>query len=91
MNKTDLINAVAAKTELSKKDSEKAVSAVFDVITEQPAGGEKVVLVGFGTFEVRHRAARKGRNPSTKEEILIPATKAPAFKAGKGLKTIVNS
>ncbi|NLA95389.1 MAG: HU family DNA-binding protein [Clostridiaceae bacterium] len=91
MNKTDLINAVAAKTELSKKDSEKAVSAVFDVITEQLAGGEKVVLVGFGTFEVRHRAARKGRNPSTKEEILIPATKAPAFKAGKGLKTIVNS
>ncbi|NLB51118.1 MAG: HU family DNA-binding protein [Clostridiaceae bacterium] len=91
MNKTDLINAVAAKTELSKKDSEKAVSAVFDVITEQLAEGEKVVLVGFGTFEVRHRAARKGRNPSTKEEILIPATKAPAFKAGKGLKTIVNS
>ncbi|HPX92992.1 MAG TPA: HU family DNA-binding protein [Bacillota bacterium] len=91
MNKTDLINAVAAKTELSKKDSDKAVSAVFDVITEQLAAGEKVVLVGFGTFEVRHRAARKGRNPSTKEEILIPATKAPAFKAGKGLKTIVNS
>ncbi|MFA5585782.1 MAG: HU family DNA-binding protein [Saccharofermentanales bacterium] len=90
MNKTDLINAVAAKTELSKKDSEKAVSAVFEVITEQLASGEKVVLVGFGTFEVRHRAARKGRNPSTKEEIQIPATKAPAFKAGKGLKTIVN-
>ena len=91
MNKTDLINAVAAKTELSKKDSEKAVSAVFDVITEQLAEGEKVVLVGFGTFEVRHRAARKGRNPSTKEEIFIPATKSPAFNAGKGLKTIVNS
>ena len=91
MNKTDLINAVAAKTELSKKDSEKAVSAVFDVITDQLAGGEKVVLVGFGTFEVRHRAARKGRNHCTKEEILITATQAPAFKAGKGLKTIVNS
>ncbi len=91
MNKTELINAVAAETQLSKKDSEKAVSAVIDVITEQLAKGEKVVLVGFGTFEVRHRAARKGRNPSTKEEIMIPAAKAPAFKAGKGLKTRVNS
>lgn len=90
MNKTDLINAVAAETQLSKKDSEKAVSAVFNVITEELARGEKVVLVGFGTFEVRHRAARKGRNPSTKEEIMIPAAKAPAFKAGKGLKTRVN-
>ncbi|MCK9176085.1 MAG: HU family DNA-binding protein [Clostridiales bacterium] len=91
MNKTELINAVAAETQLSKKDSEKAVSAVIEVITEQLAKGEKVVLVGFGTFEVRHRAARKGRNPSTKEEIMIPAAKAPAFKAGKGLKTRVNS
>ncbi len=90
MNKTELINAVAAETQLSKKDSEKAVSAVFNVITEELAKGEKVVLVGFGTFEVRHRAARKGRNPSTKEEIMIPAAKAPAFKAGKGLKTRVN-
>lgn len=90
MNKTELINAVAAETQLSKKDSEKAVSAVIEVITEQLAKGEKVVLVGFGTFEVRHRAARKGRNPSTKEEIMIPAAKAPAFKAGKGLKTRVN-
>jgi len=91
MNKTELINAVAAEAQLSKKDSEKAVSAVIEVITEQLAKGEKVVLVGFGTFEVRHRAARKGRNPSTKEEIMIPAAKAPAFKAGKGLKTRVNS
>jgi DNA-binding protein HU-beta len=91
MNKTELINAVATETQLSKKDSEKAVSAVIEVITEQLAKGEKVVLVGFGTFEVRHRAARKGRNPSTKEEIMIPAAKAPAFKAGKGLKTRVNS
>jgi DNA-binding protein HU-beta len=90
MNKTELINAVAAETQLSKKDSEKAVSAVFNVITEELAKGEKVVLVGFGTFEVRDRAARKGRNPSTKEEIMIPAAKAPAFKAGKGLKTRVN-
>ncbi|HHX30253.1 MAG TPA: HU family DNA-binding protein [Clostridiaceae bacterium] len=90
MNKTDLINAVAAETQLSKKDSEKAVSAVFEAITQELEKGEKVVLVGFGTFEVRHRAARKGRNPSTKEEILIPASKAPAFKAGKGLKTRVN-
>ncbi|MGI6157588.1 MAG: HU family DNA-binding protein [Saccharofermentanales bacterium] len=90
MNKTELINAVAAETELSKKDTEKAITAVFDVIADQLAQGEKVVLVGFGTFEVRHRAARKGRNPSTKEEILIPATKAPAFKAGKSLKTKVN-
>lgn len=90
MNKSELINAVAEKTQLTKKDSEKAVSAVFDVITEQLAKDEKVVLVGFGTFEVRHRAARKGRNPSTKEEILIPATKAPAFKAGKNLKVQVN-
>ena len=87
MNKTELINAVAAETQLSKKDSEKAVSAVIEVITEQLAKGEKVVLVGFGTFEVRHRAARKGRNPSTKEEIMIPAAKAPA-KAGKGLKRV---
>ncbi len=90
MNKSELINAVAEKTQLTKKDSEKAVTAVFDVITEQLANEEKVVLVGFGTFEVRRRAARKGRNPSTKEEILIPATKAPAFKPGKNLKVQVN-
>jgi DNA-binding protein HU-beta len=91
MNKTELVKAVADKTLLSKKDSEKAVSAVFDTITEQLAEGNKVVLVGFGTFEVRDRAARKGRNPSTKEEIMIPASKAPAFKAGKNLKAKVNN
>lgn len=90
MNKSELINAVAEKAQLTKKDSEKAVTAVFDVIAEQLANDEKVVLVGFGTVEVRHRAARKGRNPSTKEEIMIPATKAPAFKAGKNLKMQVN-
>ncbi|HNZ63316.1 MAG TPA: HU family DNA-binding protein [Bacillota bacterium] len=90
MNKTELINTVAELTKLTKKDSEKAVTAVFDVIAEQLAKDEKVVLVGFGTFEVRHRASRKGRNPSTKEEILIPAAKAPAFRAGKSLKTKVN-
>ena len=90
MNKSELSNAVAEKAQMTKKDSEKAVTAVFDVIAEQLANDEKVVLVGFGTFEVRHRAARKGRNPSTKEEIMIPATKAPAFKAGKNLKMQVN-
>lgn len=90
MNKTELISAVAEKTQLSKKDSEKAINAVLDTITETLVKGDKVVLVGFGTFEVRERAERMGRNPSTKEEIKIPASKAPAFKAGKGLKDRVN-
>ncbi|MDI9461429.1 MAG: HU family DNA-binding protein [Saccharofermentanales bacterium] len=91
MNKTDLIDAVAKKTKLSKKDSELAINAVLNTITDTLAEGEKVVLVGFGTFEVRQRAARKGRNPSTKEEIHIPASKAPVFKAGKNLKEKVNN
>ncbi|MDO5733734.1 MAG: HU family DNA-binding protein [Eubacteriales bacterium] len=91
MNKTELITAVAEKTQLSKKDCESAISAVLDTIAETLAAGEKVVLVGFGTFEVRDRAARKGRNPATKEEIMIPASKAPAFKAGKNLKDRVNA
>ena len=91
MNKTDLIDAVAKETKLSKKDCESAISAVLDSITNALANEEKVVLVGFGTFEVRRRAARKGRNPSTKEEIKIPASKAPVFKAGKGLKDKVNN
>ncbi len=91
MNKTDLVDAVAQATRLSKKDSEGAINAVLDTITDALVREEKVVLVGFGTFEVRHRAARKGRNPSTKEEIHIPASKAPVFKAGKGLKDKVNS
>ncbi|HHT45460.1 MAG TPA: HU family DNA-binding protein [Fastidiosipila sp.] len=90
MNKTDLIDAVSKETELSKKDTEKAINSVLSTISETLASGEKVVLVGFGTFEVRHRAARKGRNPSTKKEIKIPASKAPVFKAGKNLKEMVN-
>ena len=91
MNKTDLVDAVAKTTKLSKKDSELAINAVLSTITDTLADGEKVVLVGFGTFEVRNRAARKGRNPSTKEEIHIPASKAPVFKAGNTLKERVNN
>ena len=91
MNKTELIAAVAKAAKLSKKDSESAITAALDTITEALVNGEKVVLVGFGTFEVRERAARIGRNPSTKEEIKIPASKAPAFKAGKSLKDKVNA
>ena len=89
MNKADLINAVAEKTGLSKKDSESAVAAVVDVITEALIQGDKVQLVGFGSFEVKKRAARIGRNPKTKEEIKIPASKVPAFKPGKALKDAV--
>lgn len=90
MTKAELINAVAQKTELSKKDSEKAVVAVIDAISETLAAGEKVALVGFGTFEVKERAAREGINPRTKEKIEIPASKLPAFKAGKALKEVVS-
>ncbi len=89
MNKTDLINSIAQKSGLSKKNSEAALNAFISTVEEALQNGEKVVLVGFGTFEVRQRAARKGRNPQTREEILIPASKAPVFKAGKGLKEIV--
>ena len=89
MNKTELINAVAQKTELPKKDAAKAVDAVFGTIQETLAEGEKVQLIGFGNFEVRDRAARKGRNPQTGAEIQIPASKVPAFKPGKALKDIV--
>ena len=89
MNKTDLVAAVAAKAELSKKDAEAAVSAVFGAITDALADGDKVALVGFGTFDVKERAARTGLNPQTKEKIQIPASKAPAFKAGKALKDAV--
>lgn len=89
MNKTELINAVAEATELSKKDAGKAVDAVFDTILNALKNGEKVQLIGFGNFEVRHRAARKGRNPQTGEEIEIPASKVPAFKPGKALKEAV--
>jgi DNA-binding protein HU-beta len=86
MNKSDLINKVAEASELSKKDATKAVDAVFDAISEALQNGEKVQLVGFGNFEVRERAARKGRNPQTGEEIDIPASKVPAFKPGKALR-----
>ncbi len=90
MNKTDLINAIAAKSGLNKKNSEAALNALISSVEETLAGGDKVVLVGFGTFEVRERASRKGRNPQTKKEIVIPASKAPVFKAGKTLKDKVN-
>ena len=90
MNKTELVAAVAAKAELSKKDAEAAVSAVVASITDALKDGDKVSLVGFGTFEVKTRAARTGLNPRTKEKIKIKASKAPAFKAGKALKDAVN-
>ena len=90
MNKTELIAAIAAKTGETKKSAEASVNAFVDVITESLVKGDKVQLVGFGSFEVRKRAARKGRNPQTKEEIKIPASKAPVFKAGKALKDLVN-
>ena len=90
MNKAELIAAVAAKTGDTKKAAEEAVNAFVEVVTNALKEGEKVQLVGFGSFEVRKRAARKGRNPQTKEEIKIPASKAPVFKAGKALKDLVN-
>lgn len=89
MTKADLIGIVAAKTELSKKDSDKAVTAVIDAITEALVAGDKVSLVGFGAFEVKTRGPRKGINPRTKEEITIAASKLPSFKAGKALKDAV--
>ena len=89
MNKTELIAAVAEKSGLSKKDSEKAVSAVLDSITAALVAGDKVQLVGFGTFDVKERAARVGRNPKTKEEIQIPASRVASFKVGKALKDAV--
>lgn len=90
MNKSELIAAIAAKTGDTKKNAEASLDAFVDVITESLVKGDKVQLVGFGSFEVRKRAARKGRNPQTKEEIKIPASKAPVFKAGKALKDLVN-
>jgi DNA-binding protein HU-beta len=86
MNKADLVDHVVNETGMTKKESEKAINAVFDGITSALAKGDKVQLVGFGTFEVRERQAREGRNPSTGEKIAIAASKAPAFKAGKALK-----
>lgn len=90
MNKTELINAISEKAGLSKKDSEKALSATVDAITDALVAGDKVQLVGFGAFEVKSRAARTGRNPKTKEAITIPASKTPQFKAGKALKDAVS-
>ena len=90
MNKTELIAAMAESADLSKKDAEKALKAFVDVITEELKKGEKVQLVGFGTFEVSERAERTGRNPQTKETITIAASKAPKFKAGKALKNALN-
>lgn len=89
MNKTELVNAVAERSGLTKKVAGDAVEAVLDSITAALANGEKVTLVGFGTFEVRERAARKGVNPATGETIEIPAGKVPAFKAGKSLREAV--
>ena len=89
MNKAELVAAVAEKTALSKKDSEKAVNAAFEAITAALVGGDKVQLVGFGAFEVKERNARVVRNPKTKEEIQIPASRVPVFKAGKALKDVV--
>ena len=90
MNKTELVAAVAEKATLSKKDAEKAVAAVVDTITAALADGDKVQLVGFGTFEVRERAARTGKNPRTGAAIKIAASKVPAFKAGQAFKNTVN-
>ena len=90
MNKAELVAAIAEKTDLSKKDSEKALKAFIDVVTAQLKKGQKIQLVGFGTFDVVKRAARTGRNPQTKKEIKIPASKAPKFKAGKALKDAIN-
>ena len=90
MNKTELINAVAEKADISKKDAEIAITAVVESITEALIDGEKVQLVGFGSFEVKRRAERLGRNPKTKEPIKIPASKTPVFKPGKALKDAVD-
>ncbi|MBB5265990.1 DNA-binding protein HU-beta [Catenibacillus scindens] len=91
MNKAELIAAMAEKAELSKKDSEKALKAFIDVVTEELVKGEKIQLVGFGTFEVSERPAREGRNPQTGETMEIKASKAPKFKAGKALKDVINA
>ncbi len=90
MNKTELIAAVAEKAGISKKDADAAVNTTLDTIVEMVASGDKVQLVGFGTFEPRERSAKTGKNPRTGESIEIPASKIPAFKAGKAFKDIVN-
>lgn len=91
MNKAELVAAMADKTGLAKKDAEAALKAFTDVVAEEMKKGEKIQLVGFGTFEVSERAERTGRNPLTKEVITIPASKVPKFKAGKALKDMVNA
>ena len=91
MNKTELVAAVAEQSDISKKDAEKVLKAFVDVVTEEMKKGEKVQLVGFGTFEVSERAAREGRNPQTGKTMKIEACKAPKFKAGKALKDAVNA
>ena len=91
MTKAELVTMVAEKADLTKKDAEKAISALVESISETLAKGEKIQLVGFGTFEVAERAARTGKNPQTGEAINIPASKAPKFKAGKVLKDQVNA
>lgn len=90
MNKAELIGSVAQKSDLTKKDAEKALNAFVESVEEALSSNDKVQLVGFGSFEVRERAERKGRNPQTKEEITIPASRSPVFKAGKALKDMVN-
>ena len=91
MNKAELVSAVAEKANVTKKESDAVISAVFETIENALAQGEKVQLVGFGSFEVKQREARTGRNPKTKESISIPASKSPVFKAGKALKESVNA
>ena len=91
MNKNELVAAVAAKAELSKKDAEKALKAFSDVVAEELKAGGKIQLVGFGTFEVSKRAARQGRNPQTGAAMKIKASKSPKFKAGKALKDLINA
>ena len=91
MNKTELVAAIAEQTELSKKDAEKALKAFTDIVADELKKGEKVQLVGFGTFEVSERAAREGRNPQSGEPMTSAASKAPKFKAGKALKDMINN
>ena len=91
MNKGELVAALAAKTELTKKESEAALNGILDVIAESMQKGDKVQLIGFGTFEAKDRPARVARNPRTGEQVKIAATKAPSFKAGKALKDAVNA
>lgn len=90
MNKTELIASVAEKAGMTKKDAEKAINALFSSVEDSLAKDDKVQIIGFGTFEVKSREERKGRNPQTGKEITIPASKTPVFKAGKGLKDVVN-